>query len=362
MTPRSALWAPATTPIDRDASRRYLRLRPFTLALSLLATLAVLLWLATRSAPQLAIGVAVWAAIAVDAVAARRAMRDVDVAFSANVLFSTADPLTCTVQVTGATRPVVLSPTTRPNVQRFLIDVREPGVPNPGVIVLAPRRRGLVHTLMVDAVISGPIGLIDCGKRFRIPLAASATIGPAPLPHDVKWPLPRSISFGLSDASSIGDDLYRTLRPYVRGDSRRRVHWKASAHHGALMVKESDGTGVASVRVIVQLDGPGAAAEAAVSRAAWVASEAVARGWWTELVTTQPRLTPASPPVPLGSPFGRPPLDVAPALGPTHVLTRRVAAARDVLSTLATACYGSTDQSPGHGRTYLVTSGGDRWL
>ena len=103
---------------------------------------------------------------------------------------------------------------------------------------------------------------------MRVPLGASITVGPTPLPHDIAWPRPRAAHFGLSESTPIGDEVYRSVRPYVRGDSRRRVHWKASAHHGSLMVKESDGTGIVTLRIVVQLDAPGAGAEVALARAA----------------------------------------------------------------------------------------------
>lgn len=357
MIPRPALWPPATTPLDADASRRHLHARPFTVALALLALISVLLWLVTRSTPQLVIGIAIWAAIAIDAVTVWRATRKLAVQISTPPHLTTAEPFTCSVRTTGVRRPIVLSPAVRPSVQRFLIER-----PEPGLVTLAPRRRGLVHTLMVDVTIAGPVGLLDCGRRLRVALDRSVTIGPSALPFDIRWPRPRAQSFGLSESAPVGDDLYRTVRPYVRGDSRRRVHWKASAHHGGLMVKENDGTGVASLRVIVQLDGPGADAESAISRAAWVATQALARGWWTELVTVQPRFVPSAPPVRLGSPFSAPPLDLAPALGATHVVTRRVDSERAVMSTLATAGYGAIQDRRGHGLTYIATLGGDRWL
>jgi uncharacterized protein (DUF58 family) len=355
--PQPALWAPATTPVDAASSRRYLRPRPFTLVLVLIAILACLIWLGTRSAPQLAIGVAVIAAVVIDGVTARLALRDVTIELSTSRLLTTTDPLTCTLRVRGARRPIVLAPAARPKVQRFLVDESAPGM-----IVLAPRRRGVVHTLLVDATVTGPIGLVECARRLRVPLSTSVTIGPAPLPFELDWPHPRAVSFGLSEPAPVGDELYRTVRPYVRGDSRRRVHWKASAHEGTLMVKESDGTGVASVRIILQLDGPGAAAEVAVARAGWTAREALARGWWTELVTVQPRVPPVALPSPIGSPFGPPPFDLVPTLGPTQVVVHRVRTEAAVLTTLATASYGRLACPSGRGLTYLVTAGGDRWL
>jgi uncharacterized protein (DUF58 family) len=355
--PTAPLWPPATTPITEGISRRYLRPRPFTLALALLATLSALLFLATGAAAQLAVSGAVWAAIVIDAVIARRALRDLHISLSSEPLLTTGDPMRCTVRVTGVRRAVTLTPSVRPTVQRFLVDG-----PEPGIVVLAPRRRGLVHTLLIDASTNGPIGLMECARRVRVRLTSTVVVGPTPLPHTVDWPRPRAISFGLVEATPVGDDLYRSVRPYVRGDCRRRVHWPATAHHGTLMVRESDGTGVVLVRIVVQLDTPGAASEAALARAAWVAESALARGWRTELVTMQPHQPPVGVASPLRSPFAPPPLDITAASGPAHVVTRRVSSERDVVATLATAMYGPITEPAHAGFTYLVTTAGDRWL
>jgi uncharacterized protein (DUF58 family) len=353
---RSALWAPATTPVEPARTRRHLRLRGFAVALVFIAVIGGLLSFATDSMPQLAVAIAVLVAVAIDAFTAFRSVGPVELEFAAGSLVTTSDPLSCTVRMNGARRPVVIAPAVRPNVQRFLIDGDEPGL-----IVLAPRRRGVVHTLLLDALIAGPIGLVECGRRMRVPLGRSITVGPTPLPHDIVWPRPRAAHFGLSESTPIGDEVYRSVRPYVRGDSRRRVHWKASAHHGSLMVKESDGTGIVSLRIVVQLDAPGAGAEVALARAAYVAREALARGWSTELVTTQPSVMPVAMPGPLGSPFRAPAVELSPVMGPTHVVPRVVTSERAALTTLATACYGPVPAGRSAGLTLVITTEGDRW-
>lgn len=356
MIPRAALWAPATTPLEEERTRARLRPRAFAIGLIGVAVIASALWLATREAPQFVVGVALLAAVTVDAVTVRLGMRTVAVEVSAPRLVTTSDPLVCTVHATGVSRPVVVSPSARPTVQRFLL---EPGVP--GMIVLAPRRRGVLHTMLFDVTMTGPLGLVQCARRLRVRLTPSVEVGPTPLPHDIAWPRPRADAFGLTESAPIGDELYRTARPYVRGDSLRRVHWKASAHHGALMVKESDGTGIVAVRVVVQLDAPGAASEVALSRAAWVAEQCAARGWRTELVTVRPRGVPSAPPAPLGSPFGPPPLDTSATVGPVEAVARPVRSRADALSVLALAAYGPVPVGRGPGLTCVVTADGDRW-
>jgi uncharacterized protein (DUF58 family) len=355
--PQAALWAPVTTPADHATTRRFLRLRPITWAVLFIAFGGGVLSLLTDSRPQLVVAVALVTAVVVDAVTAYRAMRRIDITLRSDPLLTTSDPVACTLRVVGCRRPIVLTPAVRPSVQRFLVDDDRPGT-----IVLAPRRRGMVHTVLVDAVASGPIGLVDCGRRVRVALASSLTVGPTPLPHAIDWPRPRAVHFGLSDSTPIGDELYRSVRPYVRGDSRRRMHWKASAHRGELMVKEQEGTGIVVLRVVVALAGPSAAAEAAVSRAAFVAASALQRGWVTELVTTQPSVAPVAPSGALGSPFGPPPVEVQAVVTPTQVVARTVRSERAVWSTLATAAYGPVPVPRAQGLTIVITADGDRWV
>jgi uncharacterized protein (DUF58 family) len=205
------------------------------------------------------------------------------------------------------------------------------------------------------------MGLFECARRMRVPLTHSLLVAPATLPHDVHWPRIRAVATGMTDTAPVGDELYRTVRPYVRGDSRRRVHWKATAHRGTLMVKETDGTGVVALQVVVQLDGPGAPAEVALSRATWIVREALARGWRVELVTVQPRTTPVAPAGSLGSPFGPPPLDLVPVLETSHVVRRHITSERAAMGVLALAGYGPVDAAPERGTTCYVTVDGERW-
>jgi hypothetical protein len=53
-----------------------------------------------------------------------------------------------------------------------------------------------------------------------------------------------SINSGLASAASRG------VRHYVRGDSRRNIHWNLSARHGQLMVKERENEGIPSFDIV----------------------------------------------------------------------------------------------------------------
>ncbi len=54
-----------------------------------------------------------------------------------------------------------------------------------------------------------------------------------------------------SRARSTGQDEVRGVRGFEPGDPRRSVHWRATARHGALMVRQSEGPRGAHVRVAI---------------------------------------------------------------------------------------------------------------
>jgi len=55
------------------------------------------------------------------------------------------------------------------------------------------------------------------------------------------------------DRSGHGTDNL-VPRPYVAGDSMRRVHWRASAHHGDLMVREEERDQTPEAALVLDLD------------------------------------------------------------------------------------------------------------
>lgn len=84
-----------------------------------------------------------------------------------------------------------------------------------------------------------------------------------------------------------GDGEFHGVREYRRGDSPRRIHWRASARHGALLVKELERES-ATRRLVIALDthhlfqagqGPDAAFEYAVRIAGSIARHCLSAGW-----------------------------------------------------------------------------------
>ena len=91
-----------------------------------------------------------------------------------------------------------------------------------------------------------------------------------------------------------------TVRPYQRGDDRRRVHWRASAHHAELMVRREEQPWQS--RATLVLDNRASAHsgrvqgrqtpetsswELAVSAAASIGSHLLSRGYSVRLVTDE---------------------------------------------------------------------------
>ena len=245
------------------------------------------------------------------------------------------EPSRWTAQVLDWSRPVTLVPLL--TLERPELSVSHGRL---GTFEWPGMRRGVVPFALVDAKANGPLGLASAGRRHFVNLPTPLHVTPLPIETEVHWPRARAVGFGMNEGSPIGDDLFRSVRPYQSGDERRRVHWKATAHHGELMVRESDGLGVVVVRLVVDLGMPGVGAEFAAGRAAWVAAAALDRGWAVELTTLDasneiPRLSR------LGHTFGVPPVLLDPPLIPLPTITAPVRNAKEVRRRLATTACGT---------------------
>jgi len=226
----------------------------------------------------------------------------------------------------------------------------------------------VLRHLVVDLQTAGPLGLFRVRRRARLALTTPLFVGPSPLPHHLRWPYLQTMRLGLSPTSTHGTDLFRGTREYARGDSRRSVHWPATARRGRLMVKELDGTGVISLRVVVELAAFGLAADEATGRAAWLAEEGLRRGWIVHLVTVEPVGAPLAPPLLVRADDLYPIYPPPPVTVRTVELTvqtpsqvrRRLAAAVPGPVELA----GATAERPGgrwSGITRFISMRGDEW-
>lgn len=129
---------------------------------------------------------------------------------------------------------------------------------------LHPVRRGLFRVGPAIVEASGPFGLLqrywlDGEARFLTVLPRSVAIGQSwPLGHRPVHEVPRRHSLFEDPSRFLG------IRQYRRGDSRRRIHWRASARSRELQVKLFEPSVLEGVLLAVEMgEGsyPGSASE-----------------------------------------------------------------------------------------------------
>jgi uncharacterized protein (DUF58 family) len=142
------------------------------------------------------------------------------------------------------------------------------GAADPGDPVnLIPARRGVTDRMVVEVATAAPFALVWWTRRVVVRLPTELHVGPrlgAPLP------LPRRPDDRLGEESRPAPDLTgepRGVRAYRPGDSRRRVHWPATAHHATLMVRETERPATAGVVIRVSLPADPEAADRTAERA-----------------------------------------------------------------------------------------------
>ncbi len=142
--------------------------------------------------------------------------------------------------------------------------------------------------------VTDPFGLVELRRSFTATETLVVTPEVFPLPN-VRLPgewsgsgetRPRSI------ASAGEDDV--TVRSYALGDDMRRVHWRATAHHGALMVRREEQPWQSRCSLLLDTrvaghagQGPQSSFEWAVRAAASISTHLLARGYALRLVTGQ---------------------------------------------------------------------------
>lgn len=165
---------------------------------------------------------------------------------------------------------------------------------------LRPRHRGLLAVGPLSVLVEDPFGLVVARRELADPTTVVVTPRVVALPV-IRMPgewsgsgesRPRSI------AAAGEEDV--TVRPYQRGDDRRRVHWRASARHSQLMVRREEQpwqsratlvldnrAGSHSRRVPGRQTPASSSMEWAVTAAASVGSHLLGRGYSVRLVTDE---------------------------------------------------------------------------
>ncbi len=276
---------PAARADGRDTQWRTTGL---TFAAGLLAYATWQVWRNSGSRPCLFVCVATVVIALVDVVWARVSTRRTQVRVVANPseLYA-GDPVAVELDIAGPRRSVgVRLATFDQDAESAAADIPSR---RPFHGVAATRR---LHTeITVEVHGFGLAGLLSTIRRFTVPLARPLAVGPRPV--EAAQPLPdlfRSWGDGEPRPSHTGD-VVRGVRPYVPGDPVHRIHWRATARTGDLVVKEVDETGAPRLTIALDLGGGGMAGERAAGRVAWYALEGLRRGYAVVVLATERRQT-----------------------------------------------------------------------
>lgn len=339
--------APATTD-------RVTKPRPSAVAAGSMAMVAVGLWWFARSSAPLVAAVTLVVALIADAVLSRRGLAGASLELRNPPDAVAGGHVSYLLRAVNLRRPLLVLPA-GPFRQHAVL-VEHDG---PGTITLPAPPRGVVRYLLLDLISTGPFGFTESMQRALVPLPVPMLVAPPLLVDEPVLPPNPPLGFGEVERARVGDDLFRSVRPYQRGDAQRRVHWPTTARTGELMVRETDGTGVVPVRIVLVMRQPGPRSEVAAGRAAYLAEMSSQRGWAVHLVTVE---NPGEPVLPrLGMPLTYlPRLLPPPAIAPVTV-DRLVQRRTEVARRLSTAGYGQPMLEPWPGLTRVISAEGDRW-
>jgi uncharacterized protein (DUF58 family) len=113
-------------------------------------------------------------------------------------------------------------------------------------------------------------------------------IGPRPVrTNEVALPDAERVARDQAATAPGDGDAVRGVRDYVPGDALRLVHWAATARTGNVVVKELEHASRPRLLIAVDLGRGGPAAEDAAGRAAWLAQDAIGRGFAVTLATCE---------------------------------------------------------------------------
>ncbi len=194
-----------------------------------------------------------------------------------------AQPLTLTLVANG---PLRLRP--RYPVGPVARAAGSPHGPRAVEVTITPDRRGVLDRVAIELASSAPFGLLWWAREVEVVLPRPLHVAPrfgtperlATLTLDSTGDAERRVAAGVGEPKGI--------RPYQPGDTRRSVHWPATAHVGTLMVREHERQTDDPVIVEVELPPDGDEAEAKVERIMATVHRELVRGEVVILVTREP--------------------------------------------------------------------------
>ena len=163
-------------------------------------------------------------------------------------------------------------------------------------------RRGHFRIEPLQIRTGDPFGLFEASASVGtgVPVVVYPRIEPLPL-----WKLPAAAidgSHSTPERTLQATPLAVTVRPWAPGDAFNRIHWKSTARHGDIQVKEFDLEQTADAWIILDLDravqagrGVESTVEAAVRVAASVADKALLENRAVGMTVNMHRLTQLPP-------------------------------------------------------------------
>jgi uncharacterized protein (DUF58 family) len=175
---------------------------------------------------------------------------------------------------------------------RFLVPPLAPGVVGRAAYRVPTRRRGRYRVGPLALAASDPFGL----ARRAVSGAGDAELVIRPRVHDIVAPVAVGSRVAAESeaaaARAIASDLgteFLTLRPYEVGDDLRRVHWRASARSGELMIRQDEARWRSRAAVVLDVHSSAHDAESfevAVEAAASITERLVRLRRQVEVVTS----------------------------------------------------------------------------
>jgi uncharacterized protein (DUF58 family) len=170
--------------------------------------------------------------------------------------------------------------------EAFVGPVGRRHAPESGVPLL-PLRRGVYDSVMLDIATAAPFALQWWTRRAELRLPSTLYVAPRQ-GRPESFPLRDDEDTGLTVnwvQTDVGQP--RGARPYQPGDSRRRVHWGATAHAGELMVRELERPSSEPITLTVTLPPDPEEAERVAERALGTIGRFLEQGTTVLLATVE---------------------------------------------------------------------------